>query len=156
MQEELENRSVVLATRATKMTAQTLAKLMRTALRKTNEAHYTPKAGRQSMKQLSKGGELSNVEITSNNIKAFDPYARKYNVGYSLKKDATTDPLRWLVFFRSKSLDSMNAAFSEFTARMIKRERDKPSIHETMREHRDIDRNKVRERTRGRDRGPEL
>jgi len=156
VQEELEQKSIALSCRYTKMTAQILARLMRAAMRKMKEPHDMPKEGKQSIKQLSKGSSLSNVEITNDNIKAFEPYARKYNVSYSLKKDASTDPPRWLIFFRSKDLDSMNAAFTEFTNKMVKRGKDKPSVRKTMREHREVDRNKVRERTRGRDRGPEL
>ncbi len=63
MQEELENRSVVLTTRAAKLTAHTLAKLMSAALRKMIQHGGELKPGRQSLKQLSKGGALSSVPI---------------------------------------------------------------------------------------------
>jgi len=61
---------------------------MQAALRKMKQPRNTPKPGRQSLKQLSKGGPLSSVEITDDNIKAFDPVSRKYYVSYELKKDA--------------------------------------------------------------------
>jgi hypothetical protein len=157
LQEELENKSVVLATKATKLTAQTLAKLMRAALRKMKKSKGALKPGRQSMKELSKGGALSSVEITDGNIKAFDPVARKYNVSYSLKKDAASEPPRWLVFFRAKDVDSMTAAFREFSAKMVKREKDKPSIRESMRKNRETIKNAVRDKTKHKHReGPEL
>ena len=95
-----------------------------------------------------KGGSLSSVEITNDNIKAFDPVARKYNVSYSLKRDAASDPPRWLVFFRSKDMDSMTAAFKEFTAKMVKLDKDKPSTREEMRKSREAIKNAVRDKTR--------
>ena len=157
MQEELENKSVVLATNTTKMTARTLAMLMRAALRKMQESRNKPKQGRQSIKQLSKGGSLSTVEIKDDNIKAFDPIARKYNISYSLKKDISAEPARWLVFFRAKDVDSMTAAFKEFSAKMVKRDKDKPSTREAMHKHQEVEKNKVREHTKQKSRGePEL
>ena len=157
MQEELENRSVVLATKATKITAQTLAKLMQAALRKMRESGGKLKEGRQSLKQLAKGGSLSTVEIKDENIKAFDPVARKYNISYSLKKDASADPPRWLAFFRAKDVDAMTAAFTEFTNKMVKREKDRPSTREEMRKSREAIKHAVRDKTRRKHReGPEL
>ena len=157
MQEELENKSVVLATKAVKITGQTLAKLMRAALRKMRESGGKIEEGKQSMKQLAKGGSLSSVEITDDNIKAFDPVARKYNVSYSLKRDDASDPPRWLVFFRSKDMDSMTAAFKEFTSKMVKLEKDKPSVREHMKESREAIKNAVRDKTKRKHReGPEL
>ena len=157
MQEDIENRSVALCTKATKMTAETLADLMKAAIRKMKEAHNKPVEGKQSMKQLSKGGSLSSVEITNDNIKAFDPIARKYNISYSLKKDAASDPPRWVVFFRAKDADSMTAAFKEFTAKMVKRDIDKPSVRETMQKFREVVKNVFKDITKHKHRGgPEL
>ena len=147
----------MLTTNAAKMTARTLASLMRAALQKMKESRGKLKEGRQSIKDLSKGGSLSNVEVTDANIKAFDPVARKYNISYSLKQDKSVDPPRWLVFFRAKDMDVMTAAFKEFTDKMVKRETDRPSVRETMRNFREKIANVVRDRTKHKHReGPEL
>ena len=157
MQEELEHKSVVLATNTAKITGRALAKLMQSALRKMKEAGEKPKEGKQSIKQLSKGGSLSNIEITDDNIKAFDPVARKYNISYSLKRDETSDPPRWLVFFRAKDTDAMTAAFKEFSAKMVKRETDRPSVREAMNKFRENLKHAVKNKTRHKHReGPEL
>jgi hypothetical protein len=157
LQEDLENKSVALTTKAAKLTAQTLAKLMLAALRKMRESNGKLYEGKQSIKDLAKGGALSSVEIKDENIKAFDPVARKYNISYSLKKDASTDPPRWLAFFRAKDVDSMTAAFTEFTNKMVKREKDRPSTREEMRKSREAIKNAVRDKTRRKHReGPEL
>jgi len=156
LQEEIEQKSVVLATNATKLTGRTLAKLMQAALRKMRQSHDTPKQGKQSLKQLAKGGSLSSVEITDDNIKAFDPVARKYNVSYTLKRDDASTPPRWLVFFRAKDADAMTAAFKEFSAKTLKREKDRPSVKEAMQNFRDVVKNAVRDKTRHKHReGPE-
>jgi len=36
--------------------------------------------------------------------------ARKYSIDYSLKKDKSVDPPKYLVFFRAKDVDVMTAA----------------------------------------------
>ena len=45
MQEDIQNRSVVLATKAVKLTGKSLAVLMRSALRKMRQPRDTPKEG---------------------------------------------------------------------------------------------------------------
>jgi hypothetical protein len=157
MQEDLENRSVALTVNASKITARTLAKLMQSALRRMKESRGTPKPGRQSLKQLSKDGTLSSVEITDGNIKAFDPVARKYGIGYDLKKDASSDPPKWVVLFRAKDADAMTAAFREFVSKTVRRETDRPSVRETMRNMREKVAHAVRDIMRHKHRGgPEL
>lgn len=157
MQEDIENRSVVLTTNAVKMTGKVLAALMRAALRQMEKSRNTIKPGKQSYKRLAKSGSLSNVEITNDNIKAFDPVAREFGISYSLKRDDSHDPPRWLVFFRAKDEDAMIAAFKKFTAKMVKLEKDKPSTREEMRKSREKIKNAVRDKTKHKHReGPEL
>lgn len=156
MQEELEQKSVVLATNATKLTGKMLAKLMQAALRKMRQSQGALKEGKQSMKQLSKGGSLSNVEVTDANIKSFDPVARKYNISYSLQRDDSVTPPRHLIFFRAKDTDAMTAAFKEFIDKSVKREKDRPSVKETMQNFRDVVKNAVKDRIKNKHReGPE-
>ena len=138
----------MLATKTTKIRGKVLAKLMQEALRKMKQSRDAPKQGKQTLKQLAKGGALSNIEITNDNIKAFEPVARKYNVSYTLKRDDASEPPRWMVFFRAKDADSMTAAFKEFSAKMVKRENDKPSMRDAMHKFRDIIKNAIRDKTR--------
>lgn len=65
--------------------------------------------------------ELSNIEITDGNIKSFEKYARKYNVDYCLKKDRSSEPSRYYVFFKARDVDSMTAAFKEYTGWSMKK-----------------------------------
>jgi len=158
IQEEIDNKSVALYIKAGKLTSQVLAKAMLATLRKIQKARDAPKVGEQSLKQLSKGGTLSSVEITDDNIKDFDPIARKYGIGYALQKDDSTVPPRWLVLFKCKDADAMEAAFKEFCKKTLAKEADKkPSVREAVREHREAGKNAVRVKIKTKDRGvPEL
>ena len=155
IQEDLENKSVMLSIKAAKLTAQLLAKAMRAAYRQWQKARDAP--GEMSFKQLRKGGELSEIDITHENIKAFDPIARKYGIRYHLEADTSAETPIWKVYFRANSADSMTAAFKEFSAQMLNRDADKPSVREAMRELREKVAHAVRDLskviTRG---GPDL
>ena len=148
MQEDVEQRSVVLATKAANMTGRTLALLMRASMNKIHKARNAPREGKQSLKQLSKGGALDNIEISSDNIKAFEPYARKYGIKYALQKDTSEDPPKWLVFFQSKDTATMTAAFKAFSADMLNKEKSKPSVRDLMSKALEIVKNTVRDKTR--------
>ena len=157
IQEDLEYRSVSLSIKCAKLTEQALAKAMLAVLRKWKQSRNAPVEGKQSIKELSKGGTLSSIEITEGNIKNFDPIARKYGISYALQKDSATDPPRWMVFFKAKDVDALTAAFKEYSKGAIKRETDKPSVRDSMREFRDkvaaLFKGKIRHKHRE---GPEL
>jgi len=76
--------------------------------------------GKQSMKKLAQQNvQLSNIEITDNNIKAFEKVAKKYGIDFSLKRDKSVDPPRYFVFFKARDVDVMTAAFREFTGKTL-------------------------------------
>ena len=67
------------------------------------EVKKANKPGRRTLKSMMESGsELSNIEITDNNIRSFEKVARKYRIQYSLKKDKSKEPPQYLVFFRAK------------------------------------------------------
>ena len=45
---------------------------------------------------------VSYTHLTDDNIKAFERVARKYNVDFAVKRDKTTEPPKYLVFFKGK------------------------------------------------------
>ena len=71
------------------------------------------------------------VQITNKNIKSFERYARKYGINYALKKDKSKDPPMYLVFFKGRDQDALNAAFREFSQKQIQKA-NKPSIHKRL------------------------
>lgn len=145
MQEDIENRAVALAIKSVKLTGHGLkvaiAKYL--AHRKEQKLHMAP-TGRQTVRQLMRQGQsVSNIEIKYGNIKSFQRVARKYSVNYALKKDASGEIPKYLVFFKARDADALTAAFQEYAAREIKREK-KPTIQEQL--HRAQAKRKTRER----------
>ena len=105
---------------------------------------------------MEEGSQLTNIEITDNNIKSFEKVARKYSIDYSLKKDKSMDPPRYLVFFRAKDVDVMTAAFKEYTGMALKKSR-KVSIRKRLqkaiqRSAKHREREKFMQRDRGQER----
>jgi len=132
MQEQINEKSVSLIIRGTKLTSTMLAKSINKILleRKTQKQ---PKLyqGKQSVKSLVKqGAGVSNIEITDNNIKSFERTARKYGVDFALKKDKTVSPPKWLVFFKARDADALTAAFKEYSAKTLKKSarKSRPSV----------------------------
>ena len=90
------------------------------------------KTGKQTLKQLMKQNTgVSNIEITKDNIKAFESTAKKYGIDFALKKDATETPPRYLVFFKGRDADALTAAFKEFSAKKLTQDK-KPSIRKAL------------------------
>ena len=88
------------------------------------DAEDTLHQGKQTLHQLKQhGASLTNIEITEQNIKAFSAVAKKYDIDYALKKDPTTDPPHYYVFFKAKDKDQLQPAFKEFTAMTLNREK---------------------------------
>lgn len=131
MQEEVENRTVTLAISTTRLTANVLRDAMRKLLEAWKKSRDNPKIphGKQSVKQLIKqNAGVSNIEITDSNIKSFERVARKYGVDFAVKKDATVQPPKYLVFFKARDADALTAAFRDFSAKAVRQKVRKPSI----------------------------
>ena len=105
--------------------------------------------GKQTIKQLQEqGAQLTNIQITNQNIKSFDRVARKYGI---------VTPQRYLVFFKAKDVDVMTAAFKEYAGVSMKKSK-KPSVRKKLQKsvqkmnvkHRQ--REKVKQKVRGQQR----
>ena len=132
MQEEVDQKTIALAVKTGKLTAQVLQAAIRKYLaarqKGTGKAHH----GQQSLRQLKKDGSaLSNIEITDANIGLFKPCAKKYDIDFTLRKDRTTHPPRYIVIFKSKQADNLEQAFREFTAKTLSKEQ-RPSIRKVL------------------------
>ena len=134
MQDEVNEKVVSLAIKTSKLTAEVLQKAMKALLAQMKKQHDKQKIphGKQTLKQLMKQGEkVSNIEITDQNIKAFDPIARKNGLDYNVKKIENGKPPTYLVSFKGKDIDVMTEAFREFTAKKLGRDK-KPSIRKLL------------------------
>ena len=169
MQDEVNEKVVSLCIRGGKISAQILKSALLKTLTKLEQQKSQRKQkkgvskeeknlavykGKQSMEKLKEQNcELSNIEITDGNIKSFEKYARKYNVDYCLKKDRSSEPPRYYVFFKARDVDSMTAAFKEFSARKLTQEQ-KPSIRKALSAFREAAKqlNANRQKTKHKDR----
>ena len=132
MQDEINEKTVALYIKTGKLTAEVLQKAMKAALAQAKKQIGKQPHGKQTLKQLMKQNTgVSNIEITKDNIKAFEHTAKKYGIDFALKKDATESPPRYLVFFKGRDADVLTAAFKEFSAKKLTQEK-KPSIRKLL------------------------
>ena len=130
MQDEVREKSVVFVIRVGKTGGKLTASMLKYAIELYLKQQRNPRAphGKQSVKSLVRqGAGVQNIEITDKNIRSFQSVARKYGVDYALKKDTSSQPPRYLVFFKARDTDALTAAFREFSGKQLKRNK-KPSI----------------------------
>ncbi len=138
MQEEVESRTLTLAINGTKFTGRMLkaavAKFMAYRRnRKTAKAYVHPK-GKQTVKQLTQQGQgVNTMEIDDANLRQFERIARKYGVDYAVRRDKSSEPPRFLLFFKGRDADAINAAFKEFLSTK-ERKSERPSVLQKLRE----------------------
>ena len=130
MQEEITQKTLALCVEASKMTAQLLQQAIKKVLADMEKHKKNPQLrhGKQTLRQLMKHNTgVSNIEITDQNIRAFSSTAKKYGLDFALKKDTSGEHTRYLVFFKGRDADAVTAAFREFSAKNLAKEK-KPSI----------------------------
>ena len=151
MQEDIDNRTVALSVKATKLTAQGLAKVLAAALRKIQKVHrdgQTPQ-GRQSVKKLMNHRAATSTIPLDGDTKMFDRVARKWNVDYSFHK---TGPNKYLLLFKSGQADAITAAFSEYTKLVMARAKDRrPPMREQLQRFAELVKARPQERERTRE-----
>lgn len=134
MQEEITQGAVTLSVETGKLTAQLLQQAMKKVLADMEKHKNDPQLrhGKQTIRQLMKhGAGVSNIEITDQNIRAFSSTAKKYGLDFALKKDTSGEIPRYLVFFKGRDADAVTAAFREFSAKNLAKEK-KSSIRKRL------------------------
>ena len=150
MQEEVENRAVTLVISATKLTARLLKAVILKYLasrkeKKLAKARGAPEkpTGKQTVKQLTQQNQgVSNIDIQDKEIRQFERIARKYGVDYAVKKDRSTSPPKYMIFFKGRDADAITAAFQEYMGRKLRRET-RTSVLERLEQYKDMARNTV-------------
>lgn len=160
MQEEVTNKTIALVIRAAKLDAEVLKAAMRMYLnqRRQNNRKQQKMHGKTTVKKLiGEGAGASSIEISDGNIKSFGRVARKYNVDFAVKKDKTTEPPKYLVFFKGKDADAVAQAFKEF-AYANEKKKTKGSIRQKLKRFMEAvqDQNKERSLEKEKDRGQSL
>lgn len=131
MQEEVEQKSLMLSVNATKFTGRVFKAAITRYLAHVKEQKHEKQQGvrhfgKQTVKQLvGQNQGVSNVELNDSSIRNFERVARKYGVDYAIKRVKGSD--KYLVFFKSRDADALNAALSEYANRRVKQQ-DRPSL----------------------------
>ena len=158
MQEEVTQKTIALVIKTSKLSASVLKNVMRMYLSHRKQQAQN-KHGKVSVKKLvGEGVGVSSIEVTDNNIKAFERVARKYNVDFAVKKDKTTDPPKYVVFFKGRDADVIAQAFKEFVYGNEKK-KGRASVREKLKKFREKvsqDKNRERSREKNKDRGQSL
>ena len=160
LQEEITQKTLALCVEASKMTAQLLQQAMKKVLADMEKHKKNPQLrhGKQTLRQLMKHNTgVSNIEITDQNIRAFSATAKKYGIDFALKKDTSGEIPRYLVFFKGRDADVITAAFREFSAKNLEKEK-KPSIRKELEQAKQQAKaqHRQREKVKTKDRGVEL
>ena len=145
MQEEVTQRTVALCVEATRLSAGMLQQAMKKVLdemQKGVTGHKTKlHHGKQTLRQLMKHNtSVSNIEISDPSIRDFERIARKYGVDYAVKKDRSTSPPKYLIFFKARDADALTAAFSEYTQKKVKKadRSERPSVLEKLAQFKEL------------------
>ena len=133
MQEDIENKVVVLIENCSKLTASELRRALEKVLAQVKNGHgqKLPKQekeahGKMTVKELAaKDRGMQSIEVNDSNIGSFNRIARKYGIDFAPFKVKGEN--RYLVFFKAPDADAMTAAFTEYTQKQI-RKASRPSI----------------------------
>ena len=132
MQEDIENKVVVLIENCSKLTAQELRRALEKVLAKAKSGkgqktvRDTDPHGRMTVKELAaKDKGMQSIEVNEGSIGSFNRVARKYGIDFAPFKVKGEN--RYLVFFKAPDADAMTAAFTEYTQRQVKKA-SRPSI----------------------------
>ena len=163
MQEEVEQRTVTLTISGAKLTGRTLKWAIgqfmnhrsKSKAQKAQAKAVTPK-GKQTVQELvGQNQGVQNIEISDKNIKDFDRVARKYGIDYAVKKDTTEAIPKYLVFFKARDGDALNAAFREYSAVAAKKKA-RPSVIAKLRAINPLTLTAKKDRVKNKDKGLEL
>lgn len=127
MQEEIREKSVALVIHAGRTGVKLTEEALKWAIRRYMGQGKGTVRGKQSIKELvGQGAGVQSIEITGKNIGSFERVARKYGIDFAVKKDPEQG--KYLVFFKARDTDALNAAFAEYTANVLGRQKRKPSL----------------------------
>lgn len=158
MQEEITQKTIALVMKTAKLDTNVLKAAMKMYLnhhkQKVQKTH-----GKTSVKKLiGEGVGVSSIEVTDSNIKSFERVAKKYNIDFAIKKDKTTEPPKYVVFFKGRDADAVAQAFKEFVYGNEKK-KTRVSVREKLKHFQEVvskEKNRERSREKSKDRGQSL
>ena len=139
MQEEVNQKTVALSIRTTKLTGKVLAAALGKVVRALQK---------QSVKKLMNhyGGKSAMPYVGA--PKDFDRIAKEFHVDYAFHK---VSPGHYLLFFKANQADAITAAFQKYSAKVLNKEQDKASILGQLRKFTEQIRTQAKEKQRTRE-----
>ena len=150
MQEEVNQKTMALSIRASKLTGKVLAAAFSKVVRAAKNHHQkalTPR-GRQSVKKLMNHYGAKNSMPYVGAPKDFDRIAKEFHVDYAFHK---VSPGHYLLFFKANQADAITAAFQKYSTKVLNKDQDKASILGQLRKLTEQIRTKPKEKQRTRE-----
>lgn len=127
MQEDITRGVINLAEKTEQLTEQALKEAISRLLQNRKENKNSPQVGRNTLEKITaRDGGANMIEVQSK-LPQFERIARKYHVKYHVRKDPTSQPVRWQFFFQGKQADQVTAALKEY-AGTLTRQTARPSL----------------------------
>ncbi len=150
MQEEVNQKTMALSIRVSKLTGKVLAAAFSKVVRAAKAHHQkalTPK-GRQSVAKLMNHYGAKNSMPYVGAPKDFDWIAKEFHVDYAFHK---VSPVHYLLFFKTGQADAITAAFQKYSTTVLNKDQDKTSILGQLRKLTEQIRTKPKEKQRTRE-----
>ena len=144
--EEISNKTVRIAISTVKLSGKTvyqaLKKFVDNARKKLEQKNAQKSVkkdekitGKQSVKDLIQQGQtLNSMDLSDDGIRDFFRIAKKYGIDFAVVKDTSGDQPKYVVFFKAKDIDVIEAVLREYAAKQMKKQekKEKPSILEKL------------------------
>ena len=153
MQEEVENKIVVMITNCSKLTAsemrraleKVLAQVKSSRSRKQQKQEEVPH-GKMTVKELAqKDKGMQSIEVNDRTIGSLNRVARKYGIDFAPFKVKGEN--KYMVFFKAPDADAMTAAFTEYTQKQVKKA-SRPTILQRMEHFKSLIQHPKKDKTR--------
>ena len=152
MQEEVENKIVVMISNCSKLTATELRKALEKVLAQVKSSrsrkHQKEKEphGQMTVKELAqKDKGMQSIEVNDSTIGSFNRVARKYGIDFAPFKVKGEN--KYMVFFKAPDADAMTAAFTEYTQKQVKKA-SRPTILQRMEHFKSLIQHPKKDKTR--------
>ena len=146
MQEYVDEKSINVAIKTTKVTGSVIFKALKAYMRyrqnkmKKNAIQDERIKGKQSVEELiGQNQGVSSLPVGETGLKDFERIANKYGVDFAIVKDKTVEPVKYTVFFKARDADAIAQVLAEYTAKQMKKQsQNRPSIIKTLKKFKEM------------------
>ena len=146
MQEYVDEKSINVAIKTTKVTGSVIFKALKAYLRYRKNKMVKNAIQDERIKGKQSGEELigqnqgvSSLPVGETGLKDFERIANKYGVDFAIVKDKTVEPVKYTVFFKARDADAIAQVLAEYTAKQMKKQsQNRPSIIKTLKKFKEM------------------